>query len=146
MGSNRLIIRLGAVITLGMIALLFYVALMPYLAAYPIVRMIRQEGGSVGTRSIIQPIFIPTTRTIDKVDFRDSGLTDEQLARLAPGLSTLPHLKYLILTNTKVTDNGLRVLEDLPSIEYIYLDGTQVTDDGVRMLRQEFPNARTIAR
>ena len=120
--------------------------IVPYLLARQAVATVTRYNGTVGTRSIVQPLFIPTTRNIDKVDFRGAAITDEDLASIGPALRSLPRLRYLILSDTGISDRGLIHLRNMPSVEYVYLDGTSVTEDGVQVLRQQLPGAHTITR
>ena len=51
-------------------------------------------------------------------------------------------LERLGLINTTVTDAGLEHVKGLPKLKYLTLWGTKVTDSGVKKLQQALPNCK----
>jgi hypothetical protein len=98
------------------------------------------------------------------VEFGDSSLTDDDIARLCSlrslqrlslqknpitdkgllHLSKLPRLKYLSLDETNITDTGLKSLHGCESLELLTLYGTRTTDAGVQALRTARPNVNVV--
>lgn len=56
----------------------------------------------------------------------------ELLLFLFPCLNSL---KKLLLSNTKVTDEGMMHLKGLTKLEVLYLDRTQVSDPGASIIK-----------
>ena len=71
-----------------------------------------------------------------RLDLSDTWITDEGLKALAQ----LPKLKSLMLSGTRITDKGLEALETM-DLDWIMLDSTNVTSAGVHRLRQCMPHA-----
>jgi AcrR family transcriptional regulator len=65
------------------------------------------------------------------VDFRDRKVTDAGLKEL----QELKNLQDLHLGNTQVTDVGLKQLRDFHQLKDLRLDGTNVTDTGLKELK-----------
>ena len=65
------------------------------------------------------------------LDLTGTGVTDQGLAQLA----AMPHLTRLYLARTAVTDGGLLQLAGLAELEYLNLHGTPVTDAGLERLK-----------
>ncbi len=61
---------------------------------------------------------------------------DNDLALLSP----LTNLKYLDLTNSRITDTGLENLKGHTRLEQLYVHGTQVTNEGVKSLQVALPD------
>lgn len=57
-------------------------------------------------------------------------MNDSQLEEIN-SLPSLPSLKYLVLSNTLLTDNGLNDLSKFPNLEVFGLSGTDITDQSV---------------
>lgn len=68
----------------------------------------------------------------------DTAITDDGLAHL----QGLTDLQNLCLRRTAVTDAGLAHLRGLTELQDLDLEKTKVTDQGVRQLQQALPNAR----
>lgn len=66
---------------------------------------------------------------IERLMLSKSAITDEQLARLP-----LPNLKYLDLSGSKVTDQGIENLWPLKKLEELDLSRTALTDRGLKTL------------
>jgi hypothetical protein len=66
------------------------------------------------------------------VDLRSSWITDSDM----PGLASLPDLKRLDLSLTRISDHGLRALKTAPAIEDLNLYfAEQISDEGTAVLR-----------
>ena len=65
----------------------------------------------------------------------NTKISDDGLRHLAG----LPHLCKLDLSHTKITDAGLKHLERMTHLSYLNLSETGVTDDGVKMLQHALP-------
>jgi hypothetical protein len=74
---------------------------------------------------------LKTIPTLRIVALSKSRVTDAGLAALAD----LPELQTLFLTDTAVTDAGLVHLRKFTRLNYLHLDGTAVTDAGVESLK-----------
>lgn len=66
---------------------------------------------------------------IERLMLAKSAVTDEQLAKLP-----LHHLKYLDLSDTKITDQGIAHLWPLKKLEELDLSRTAVTNSGLKTL------------
>lgn len=62
---------------------------------------------------------------------QDSPITDEGLKLLA----ALTQLQYLSLANTQITDAGLQYLKGMTQLEWLNLDSTQVSDTGLEQIK-----------
>jgi hypothetical protein len=65
-----------------------------------------------------------------KLDLTETSITDEGLKHL----KSLEYLRYLYLLGTTVSDAGIPELQGHSRLEQLCLDGTQVTDEGVKAL------------
>ena len=62
---------------------------------------------------------------------------DESLARVKyDQLNGLRYIAVLYLSNSQITDNGLRLLADLTTLHSLFLTGTSVTNTGLLQLRK----------
>ena len=61
----------------------------------------------------------------------DANVADSDLVRLRE----FARLKYLFLTRTKITNDGLRFLQHLESLEMLDLEDTSISDRGLLYLR-----------
>jgi len=61
---------------------------------------------------------------------------DEDIARL----KHLKALETLDLTDTNVTDAGIRHLVGLPNLKYLFVDASRISDKGVRVLTSNHPH------
>lgn len=69
---------------------------------------------------------------ITGIDFRASWVSDTDLRKL----TRLPHLTYLNLSLTRVTDQGMQELKNLPGITNLSLRWAEfVTDEGISALK-----------
>jgi hypothetical protein len=64
--------------------------------------------------------------------------TDKHAIRLA----ALPELKWLVLMDTQLTDDGLRHLARLSKLERLDLEGTRVAEVAVREFQRSLPNVK----
>ena len=55
-------------------------------------------------------------------------------------LGVFTEMRYLSLSHSQVTDEGLLQLEKLRRLSWVYLYGTPVTDGGVSRLQRELPD------
>jgi Leucine-rich repeat (LRR) protein len=69
---------------------------------------------------------------ITGVDLRSSWVTDSDI----PLLAQLPHLSYLDLSMTRITDRGLQQLKSAPAIAELNLYyAEQITDEGLAVIK-----------
>jgi Leucine-rich repeat (LRR) protein len=54
----------------------------------------------------------------------------------------LPNLKHLELSDTPITDAGLKHLAKLSNLETLHLTGTSVTEAGVQRLQSQLPRCK----
>lgn len=66
--------------------------------------------------------------------------TDEALV----GVKDLPLLRKLHLFSKRITDGGLRHLEEASQLETVYVENTKVTDEGIKRLQKALPKCRII--
>jgi hypothetical protein len=64
--------------------------------------------------------------------------TDTEAAQI----SSLVDLKWLVLMDTNLTDEGLLQLTQLKNLQRLDLEGTLVTDAGVKRIEEALPNVR----
>ena len=65
------------------------------------------------------------------------GLSNDQVSdRRLPCLARLKRLRFLDLSNTRITDAGLKQLEVLPRLCSLGLRDTPVSDDGLKQLKR----------
>jgi hypothetical protein len=106
-------------------------------------RPIRAVGGTVHTAGEdINFIFGPSAVTW--VDFTGPAFTDADLERMAPSLRRFPDLAVIALTNTHMTDAGLKNLYGHQSLKIVYLLGTPVTVDGIAELKRALPGLKVV--
>jgi Leucine-rich repeat (LRR) protein len=67
---------------------------------------------------------------LETLDLSDTHLTDAGLKHLA----RLPKLRELILRRTLVSDAGVRMLKEMPALVHVDIDGTRITAEGRRAL------------
>jgi hypothetical protein len=67
---------------------------------------------------------------IECLNLSDTNLTDDGLKII----STLPRLYWLQLRNTQVTENGLNALSGAPSLEMLEISGTSIDDQAIPIL------------
>ena len=72
----------------------------------------------------------PADQQVFALNLAKTKITDDGLKVLEP----LKNLRRLHLENTKIGDAGLAHLKDLTNLEYLNLYGTQVTDSGLSQL------------
>jgi hypothetical protein len=60
----------------------------------------------------------------------------------AAHLAVFSELRWLVLIDTSITDDGLKHLVDLKKLERLDLEGTRVTEAGVRALHATLPRAQ----
>jgi WD40 repeat protein len=77
---------------------------------------------------------------IQSVEFVVTGLTDKDLAGIAPHLAVLPTLRTLVLYGNPITDDGLIALEKVPQLTAVNLAGTKVTKKGIARLEEKNPS------
>jgi hypothetical protein len=56
----------------------------------------------------------------------------------------MPHLTYLNLVSSKVSDAGIEALASIQSLEEIYLWNSKVSKRGVENLRNALPEAKIV--
>lgn len=70
-------------------------------------------------------------RRVIRVDFVESGISDNDLSQLKDHLGALPRLEAVYLEEEKVTDAGMRHLANLDQLRSISLYGFPLSDDGI---------------
>jgi hypothetical protein len=68
----------------------------------------------------------------------DSGVSNESFA----GLGRLPGLEAILLDSADIDDDGLDQFKALPHLKLLVLHRTKVTDAGVKKLQQALPNCK----
>lgn len=81
----------------------------------------------------------PVDQQVAVLNLARTKVTDDGLK----ALENLPHLRKLHLENTKIGDAGLVHLKGLKSLEYLNLYGTQITDAGLTDL-ESLTNLRNL--
>jgi hypothetical protein len=101
-------------------------------------RPIRAAGGAVhtGGDDINQVLGLTA---ITWVDFAGPAFADSDLERLAPSLRRFPKLAVITLTNTNVTDAGLKNFYGIESLKVLHLWNTPVTPEGLAELQRALP-------
>ncbi len=59
------------------------------------------------------------------------------------GPSNLGSLTRLWLSNTAVSDEGLKTLHGMKGLRWVIVGGTKVTEKGIAALRQAIPQVKT---
>jgi hypothetical protein len=77
---------------------------------------------------------------MERLSLQGNHFTDRGLAHLA-GLSRLDGL-YIGIGDCQVTDAGLVYLEGLPVLTFLELQESKVTDQGVRRLQDKLPKLK----
>ena len=75
---------------------------------------------------------------LERLILSDTRITDQGLAKLA----ALKSLKTLQLNGTKVSDAGLASLKEMKSLETLQLQDTQATPQGIEELKKALPNCQ----
>jgi Leucine-rich repeat (LRR) protein len=65
-----------------------------------------------------------------------SGVDDARLMEIGPALEQLPNLEELDLSNSTITDEGLKLLDTLKALKRVVLVNTPVTEAGIEALRR----------
>jgi len=73
----------------------------------------------------------PRLQTGQKLDLLATNISDRELGNL---VSSLRHLRFLSLAETKVGDEGLRHLLALTDLQELHLDHSAITDAGLALL------------
>ncbi|MFO0899460.1 MAG: hypothetical protein U0836_18695 [Pirellulales bacterium] len=104
-------------------------------AVDPFERVLGREirGGSDGKMELLG------RRGVQYLFLGRSDLDDAQLASLRPHLETLPRLRALNLSSTRITDQGLASLEGLSHLEHLMLEHNALSAPAVDRLQQKLP-------
>lgn len=81
-------------------------------------------------------------KAVTRVLLRETKTTDADLERLRPVLERFPDLRYIDLSYTPVSEQGLETLAPLKKLRYVILDGTKVTIEGVQRFQKLKPQWR----
>jgi internalin A len=73
---------------------------------------------------------------LERLSVWASTSLDDATADVLAGMPTLAHLD---LSYTHISDEGLRKLEKLPNLKYLYLTETRITPEAVNTFRQQHP-------
>jgi hypothetical protein len=76
--------------------------------------------------------FCPITQVV----LNDTNIGDDDLAKL----TSLTHLRVLMLQNTATTDHAIRYFQAWGELEWVDLKGTHVSDEVADQLRRKFPD------
>ena len=93
--------------------------------------------GTIGDEGVRHLVAAPGFGTLERLNLKSTGLTDDAVERLANVAGFRP--RRLTLTDNEITDDGARALvesEVLQRIECLFLARTQLGDDGVSALAQ----------
>lgn len=83
------------------------------------------------------------SKVIEVQLFFDGAMqSDESDDTAAEKVSALTDLKWLVLMDTSVTDDGLEHFAALRSLDRLDLEGSRVTEEGVRRLKRALPFVR----
>ena len=74
--------------------------------------------------------------SVRSLDLSDTKITDAGLKELAK----LQELRKLFLSNTKITDEGLKEMAKLQKLKFLHLIETKITDADVTKLKKALPN------
>ena len=77
---------------------------------------------------------------MERLDLSETQVTDAGLKRIAE----LRELHSLSLDDTRVTDEGLKQLRGLKKLTMLAIIGTKVTPAGRKELKQALPNLREV--
>ena len=75
-----------------------------------------------------------------EVGFAGTELDDEELLRFIPHFRNHWDLPRIDLSDTEITDYGLRQLRDLPNLRWLDVRNTDVSADGIADARRSLPN------
>lgn len=70
----------------------------------------------------------------DRYGSRNLAISDQDLENLLPHISAFSNFRTLRLSNTRVTDDGIAMLQRLESLESLHLQSELVTDAGIIQL------------
>ena len=73
-----------------------------------------------------------TSRILRRFDLSETQVSDAGLKEL----KALTNLTSLFLFSAKVTDRGLKELRDLTKLTTLFLGSTKVTDEGLKELKE----------
>jgi hypothetical protein len=71
--------------------------------------------------------FLADVKTVERVLLSRTKVTDEGLRRLL----ICPRIRYVALDDTAITDAGIEILSDLKQLDCLSLSGTKITDAGL---------------
>lgn len=83
-----------------------------------------------------------TNKELTKLSLQGSSTVDADI----PGLSkTVPKVESLVLSNTKITDKGLKYLEGFKALQDIEIRGCPgLTEEGIEKFREAMPGVKVI--
>jgi hypothetical protein len=108
--------------------------------AVPLVRNVRGLSRKSLAGWCLWELVIVGVRSLTRLVLSNTGVTDPGLK----SLSALERLTALGLRGTAVTDAGLKELSALGSLRTLHLRDTQVTEKGVEELRTALPKCQKI--
>lgn len=83
------------------------------------------------------------SKVIEVQLFADGAMRSEEFDDIAAEkIGALTGLKWLVLMDTSVTDEGLKHFAALRSLKRLDLEGSRVTKEGVRRLQRALPRLR----
>jgi internalin A len=105
----------------------------------------RQLDQLIESQPRVMPSDDPTDRVEKCVDFRVLNLSESKITNA--GLRSIEALNSFVgldLTGTKVTDDGLKEIYKLTSLLFVDLTGTSTTDVGVAALKVALPKCQVV--
>jgi hypothetical protein len=78
---------------------------------------------------------------LETLALSESGVTDDGLR----ALPVLARLKGIYLYGTSITDEGAAALGRMPTLEVVFVNKTGITDEGVRRLAESLPRLRVLS-
>lgn len=101
----------------------------PVAVGNPLLRVEWVSGASLVTDKEVA-LLAPLAGNITELDLSDTKITDESLKVIAK----MPKLTWLALNNTQVGDTGMEELKALQHLAWLNLHSTQVSDSGLSSL------------
>jgi hypothetical protein len=104
------------------------------------------NGTSITDAGIIHLVKLPELRDLGLHGTRvtDAGLVQLQGVKTLQTLNLGTHGYWPLGKSSPITDQGLAALKSLPHLQTLYLIGTRVTDAGIKDLQQTLPKLKVV--